>query len=106
MGGYAAHHRSAVAGAVEGGRAEYIAQVAPPSDHEPFADELQALRDAGTAICNSLRELLAARRTELDLVCVPTGIPLHRPMTVTILEAGCNVLVEKPAAGCIQDVDA
>ncbi len=106
MGGYGAHHRSAVAGAVEGGRAEYIAQVAPPSDHEPFADELQALRDAGTAIYDSLRELLAARRTELDLVCVPTGIPLHRPMTVTILEAGCNVLVEKPAAGCIQDVDA
>ncbi len=106
MGGYAAHHRSAVSRAVEGGRAEYVAQVAPPIDHEPFADELQSLRDSGTAIYDSLRELLAARRGELDLVCVPTGIPLHRVMTTTILEAGCNVLVEKPAAGCIQDVDA
>lgn len=106
MGGYARFHRHAVAAAGKAGDAQHIAQVAPPIDHEPFADDLTAMRDAGVAIHNSLRELLAAERGRLDLVCVPTGIPLHRVMTTTILEAGVNVLVEKPAAGSIQDVDA
>lgn len=106
MGGYAGHHRKAVRGAVEGGRVVHAAQVAPPSDHAPFAEPIAELRATGVAVYDSLREMLAAERTRLDLVCVPTGIPLHRAMTTTILEAGCNVLVEKPAAGCIQDVDA
>lgn len=106
MGGYAAFHRKAVQRAVEDGRAAHTAQVVPPSDHEPFANELKLMHEAGIRTYDSLRELLAAERSGLDLVCVPTGIPLHRVMTTTILEAGCNVLVEKPAAGCIQDVDA
>jgi predicted dehydrogenase len=106
MGGYAGHHRKAVGRAVESGQAVHTAQVAPPGDHAPFADELKAMRDSGIAIYDSLRELLAAERSTLDLVCVPTGIPLHRAMTTTVLDAGCNVLVEKPAAGSIQDVNA
>lgn len=106
MGGYAGFHRKAVRGAVEGGRAIHAAQVAPPPDHEPFAEAIAELRSSGVAVYDSLRQLLAAERSRLDLVCIPTGIPLHRPMTVAALEAGCNVLVEKPAAGCIQDVDA
>ena len=106
MGGYAGFHRNALKRAVAGGRAEHAAQVAPPSDHAPFAEEIAALRAAGVRFYDSLRELLAAERSRLDLVCVPTGIPLHRTMTVAVLEAGCNVLVEKPAAGSIQDVDA
>lgn len=106
MGGYAGQHRKAVARAVEGGRAVHAAQVAPPGDDEPFADELASMRAAGVVIYHSLRDMLAAKRSELDLVCVPTGIPLHRIMTTAVLEAGCNVLVEKPAAGSIQDVDA
>ncbi len=106
MGGYANHHRNALRRAVDGGRAVHAAQVAPPSDLEAFADELREMHEAGIAIYDSLRELLAAERSKLDLVTVPTGIPLHRVMTTAILEAGCNVLVEKPAAGCIQDVDA
>lgn len=106
MGGYAGHHRSALQRAVDAGLAVHAAQVAPPPDHEPFADELSRLAASGTRLYDSLRELLAAERGRLDLVCVPTGIPLHRVMTVAVLEAGCNVLVEKPAAGSIQDVDA
>ena len=106
MGGYATHHRNALRRVVEAGAAIHAAQVAPPIDHEPFAEDLRSLRDTGTAIYDSLRELLAAERTTLDLICVPTGIPLHRVMTTSVLEAGCNVMVEKPAAGSVQDVDA
>ncbi|MDA0338170.1 MAG: gfo/Idh/MocA family oxidoreductase, partial [bacterium] len=59
MGGYAGFHRRAVHQAVEGGRALHTAQVAPPADHEPFADELESMRAAGIAIYSSLREMLA-----------------------------------------------
>ena len=55
---------------------------------------------------DSLRQMLAEQRREIDLVTIPTGIHLHRPMTVACLEAGCHVLVEKPASGSIQDTDA
>lgn len=106
MGGYAGHHRRVLRDLAADGRAVYAAQVAPPFDHVPFAGDLAALRAAGTAVYDSLRQLLAAERRRLDLVCVPTGIPLHRAMATAVLEAGCNVLVEKPAAGAIQDVDA
>ena len=64
------------------------------------------MKRRGVRIFTSLREMLAQAREELDLVCIPTGIPLHRPMAIAALEADCNVLVEKPSAGCIQDVDA
>lgn len=106
MGGYAQHHRKALARAVEQGQALHAAHVAPPPDHEPFSDELTALRANGVRVYDSLRQMLAAERGNLDLVCIPTGIPMHRWMTVAVLEAGLDVLVEKPAAGSIQDVDA
>lgn len=106
MGGFAGFHRRALAQVVASGRATHVAQVAPPPDHEPFADELATMRQAGIAVHDSLRQLLAAERDNIDLLCIPTGIPLHRPMVVAACEAGVDVLVEKPAAGSIQDVDA
>ena len=106
MGGFAGFHRRALTIVAAEGRAIHVAQVAPPSDQEPFADELAELNKAGVAIHDSLRQLLAAERNHLDLLCIPTGIPLHRSMVMAACEAGVNVLVEKPAAGSIQDVDA
>ena len=47
-----------------------------------------------------LKELVG----EVDLCMIPTGTPLHKPMTIAALEARMNVLVEKPAAGCYDDV--
>lgn len=84
----------------------HVAQVAIEADRRSFGPEIQALADKGVKVFASLREMLAVSRKEIDLVCIPTGIPLHRAMTVAALEADCHVLVEKPAAGSIQDVDA
>jgi predicted dehydrogenase len=41
-----------------------------------------------------------------DICFIPTGTPLHMPMTVAAVEAGMHVFVEKPAAGALQDVRA
>ncbi len=106
MGGFAADHRSWARELDGKGAVRQVAQVAPPFDHRPFAADIAALRQRGVAVYNSLRQMLAAQRHEIDLVTIPTGIHLHRPMTVACLEAGCNVLVEKPASGSIQDTDA
>ena len=38
----------------------------------------------------------------IDLMCIPTGIASHEPLTVEALENGCNVLVEKPLCGCME----
>jgi predicted dehydrogenase len=106
MGGYAQAHRRYVERVERGGLGRQVAQVAIPTDQQVFAAELAALEARGVAVYASLRQMLAAARDQLDVVCIPTGIPLHRLMTTMALDAGCHVLVEKPAAGCIQDVDA
>lgn len=106
MGGFAKTHLGYVRRTVEAGLGRHVAQVATPADQALFAAEVQALRRQGVEIYPSLREMLAAVRERIDVTCIPTGIPLHRTMTEAALEAGTHVLVEKPAAGCIQDVDA
>ena len=106
MGGFAADHRSWARELDAKGAVRQVAQVAPAFDRRPFAADIAALRERGVAVYDSLRQMLAAQRREIDLVTIPTGIHLHRPMTVVCLEAGCHVLVEKPASGSIQDTDA
>jgi predicted dehydrogenase len=106
MGGFAQHHRIYAAQVEAAGLGRQVAQVAIPADQELYAPDLAALRERGVQVFSSLREMLARLRGQLEIVCIPTGIPLHRPMTVAALEAGCHVLVEKPAAGSIQDLDA
>lgn len=39
---------------------------------------------------------------DLDLVVLPVGIPAHRELTVSAVERGWNVLLEKPLAGSVQ----
>ena len=104
MGGFARSYLRDIEKVAGYGR--HVAQVAIAADQQIFAAEVAALVAKGVEIVPSLRAMLAACRDEIDLVCIPTGIPLHRPMTEAALEAGCHVLVEKPAAGSIQDVEA
>ncbi len=106
MGGFAQSHRQYVAKVEEAGLGRQVAQVAIPTDQELYAADLAVLRARGVEVFTSLRQMLAHLRGQLEIVCIPTGIPLHRPMTIMALEAGCHVLVEKPAAGSIQDFDA
>jgi len=64
------------------------------------------LRDEGCRVYQDYREMLARHRGEIDLCCVPTGIPLHAPMTIAALESGANVLVEKPLAPTMREVES
>jgi predicted dehydrogenase len=48
--------------------------------------------------------MLSEMGGELDLCFIPTGIHLHALMTVDVLRAGVNVVVEKPIAATVQEV--
>jgi len=51
----------------------------------------------------SLEEMLAEEQLDCVDVCTPTF--LHAEMTITALEAGCNVICEKPMALTVSDCD-
>ena len=88
--------------AAEGKLSLTAATVMNPED-EP--EKLKALQEVGCEIFADYREMLAAHRNRLDLCVVPTGIHHHAPMTLAALDAGCNVLLEKPAAATVDEVE-
>lgn len=69
-------------------------------------EKCERLRQLGATIHDDYQEMLATYAGQCQLCLIPTGIPLHRPMTIAALESGASVFVEKPAAGIIDDVDA
>lgn len=75
---------------------------------DPVADAeaREKLAALGTRFYDSYPALMAAEAERLDLVCLPVPIALHVPFAITALRAGLNVLVEKPLAGSLAEIDA
>jgi len=71
---------------------------------ERCREKLDELSARGVRIYDDYRDMLRSEKN-LDAVSVPTPIPLHVPMTLAALERGCHVLLEKPPAVLVQDVD-
>ena len=63
------------------------------------------LRRQGVAVFESFDQMIAALAGQIDVLLLPTGIQWHARMTVAALEAGAHVLVEKPVAATLQQVD-
>ncbi|MDQ8181683.1 Gfo/Idh/MocA family oxidoreductase [Pelagicoccus sp. SDUM812005] len=78
------------------------ATILPNERKLPSAVALQAIV---SKIYDSYEDMCAAEAGKLDICFIPTGIQWHAPMAIAALKAGCNVLVEKPLAGSIADVD-
>lgn len=70
------------------------------------ADNVARLGAQGCRIFADYREMLRELRGQIDLCLIPTGIHWHARMTIAALEAGANVLVEKPLAGSSAEVRA
>lgn len=68
-----------------------------------FPEKLQQLRQLNVAVCDSYASLLDAG---IDAVWLPLPIDLHLPYTRQALACGKGVICEKPAAACVDDVDA
>ena len=74
-------------------------------NEEEVPEKCAGLRRAGCRIYRHYEEMLEAERGRIDLCIIPTGIHLHAPMTIAALEADWNVLLEKPAAATLAEVE-
>ncbi|MGJ3242485.1 MAG: Gfo/Idh/MocA family protein [Opitutales bacterium] len=99
---YGSLHLRLVREQVAAGRAQACAATIINPEEAP--DAVAWLEANGARIYSHYRDMLEGERGRLDLVLVPTPIPWHAPMTCDALEAGANVLVEKPLAGSVAEV--
>lgn len=102
LGGYAAHVCDRIlADSHEANPSAQLVAVADPH-LEQFPDRVQKLEEQGVKVLRDFAHLLAA---PIDAVWLPLPIDLHFPFTEQALQAGKAVMCEKPAAGCVDDVD-
>ena len=101
--GYALTHWHYIDRLAEEGRGKAVAAMLREQDATP--DALARLHSRGVRIFYRYDEMLDACQGEADIVTLPTSIHTHAPMTVAALEAGYHVLVEKPVAGSLAEVD-
>lgn len=80
---------------------QFVAVAEPQQARHP--EMVARLGQAGVDVYERFEDLLECG---IEAVWLPLPIHLHRPFTEQALAAGKAVLVEKPAAGCIEDVDA
>lgn len=73
-------------------------------NQEEEVEACQTLRNLGCTLFTDYKEMLC--NCEADLCMIPTGTPLHRPMSIAAVEAGMHVFVEKPVAATVQDAFA
>ena len=78
------------------------AEVSAVCDLRKAAAESVARKFGVKRYFNGLSEML---KEELDVVDICTPIQTHAPLAIEAMEAGCNVLVEKPMAMSVQEVD-
>lgn len=103
LGGYASYICDTLLDSQRGRHrpAELIAVCDPQS--ERFPARVESLQKRGVKIFNRFDDLLSQ---DIDALWLPLPIDLHRSFTETALSAGKAILCEKPAAGCVDDVDA
>lgn len=105
LGGYGAVHLHHLRDFHRRGEIRFVAAVDFPPGLDPEATS--RCQAEGCEIFPGFDELLAAvPRLKLDLVVVPTPIHLHARMTVALVRAGVDVLVEKPLASTLDDAYA
>jgi predicted dehydrogenase len=102
--GYGRIHLQLIRECRERGEVRFVAAVViNPAEEAATLTELNAY---GCKIYPDCETMLAAEHGRIDLCMIPTGIHWHADMTIAALRAGMNVLVEKPLAASMPDVEA
>ncbi len=102
VGGFARVHLDALYKLEAEGKLEICA--AAVRSLERHVETLDHLRSKNVPIYLDYMEM--ADREKPDIVAVTSGINSHREITVKLLDGGHNVMVEKPPAPHVSDVDA
>nr|WP_202886956.1 Gfo/Idh/MocA family oxidoreductase [Cohnella zeiphila] len=102
IGGFGSSHVRAMSELAQEGRIEIPAFAELQPDR--FPEQFERLTALGAAHYTDYEQMLADH-PEIDFVAIATPIAAHKPMCVRVLEMGFHVLVEKPPAVTIQDLD-
>jgi len=102
VGGWGAVHLEAAESLVQEGllSLEAVAEAFP----ERTRQRLDELRARGVRVYADWREMLE-REPALEVACIPAPIHLHVPMALECFRRGIHVLLEKPPAPLVQQVD-
>ena len=100
-GGYANVYVNAFLPKKESGEIDFCGVVIRHPEKIP--ETVGKFHKAGVKIYPDKESMYA--ENQLDVVAIPSGIGSHCPLTVEALERGYNVIVEKPAAGSLAEVD-
>ena len=68
-----------------------------------YPSKMAELEKAGVPIYASFEEML--EKADLEMACIPTGIDWHHDQMIQAVEAGLDVVLEKPSAPTIQELD-
>ena len=102
--GFGQYHYLALKRYFNEGRLELAAAVIINPDKEK--EKCAFLESVGCRIFGDWMEMLNEFNNRLDFISIPTGIQYHASMTIAALRSGANVLVEKPAAATVQEIEA
>ncbi len=101
---FARSHKRSIEQMIEEGLATFECVVIRSPDKYPEA--MEEYTERGITIYNDYEEMLEQEKERVELVALPLSIQTHASGSIAAMEAGYNVLVEKPPAATVQDVDA
>jgi predicted dehydrogenase len=104
LSGYGAVHLAELLHLRDTGRIDLTACVAIDAQAHP--EIVRSLAANGCDLHGDYHAMIRAHAGKLELCCLPTPISCHAPMCLVALEAGANVLVEKPLAATLADANA
>ena len=102
LGGYAGHVCDRILCGTQAADSAAKLLVVSDPEMDRFPRRVAQLRANGVEVLRDFSQLLDR---PIDAVWLPLPIDLHLPFTDAALSAGKAVLCEKPAAGCVDDVD-
>nr|WP_281388035.1 Gfo/Idh/MocA family oxidoreductase [Puniceicoccus vermicola] len=102
--GYGDCHFRSILTLAEEGLVQFCA--ATVINPEEVPQKCEKMRAMGCRIYSNHQHMLKEEAGQIDLCCIPTGIGWHRVMTIDALNAGMHVLVEKPAAATLAEINA
>ncbi len=101
---FAQSHKRSIEQMVEEGLATFDCVVIR-SPHK-YPEAMEEYQERGIKIYLDYDEMLEAEKERVELVALPLSIQTHAEASIAAMEAGYDVLVEKPPAATVQDVDA
>jgi predicted dehydrogenase len=104
VGGYGRTYMDSIAQMEKEGCGKLVSAVI--RNRAKYPTEVADLEKRGVAIRESLTELLAKDGNSVEIVALPTGIPMHCPQMIEAANARKNVILEKPPTATIQEMDA